>query len=211
MKAKIKNSVVILPVVIAAIAFLLALTSGGFTDTSAAEKKDASVEYKEAEESYKTLSLMADVAAESTENAVLVVDYKTATAGLFQKNEDGQYFLSMFSKISYGRDENHYTAPGTYHVHCTQRTFTVQNEAINGRFWYASWLRNDENGSDSNAIHSTAYRIEDEDYPKEETDGRLGERISNGCIRVPLYFAESFYNLGTGSRVVIFSDIEKGY
>lgn len=142
-------------------------------------------------------------------------------AGLFMKNEEGEWELLRYEDCIGGRNPSVRNNAGEYvtNGHFNQNEngkFTLEPDSDDprketGSFFYATVLFNINSGKWSNMLHTDCFpeNINDphdiKDISEDYLDGTKNK--TNGCTRLPVSFAEYIYdNLDTGLYVQIYEN-----
>lgn len=138
----------------------------------------------------------------STPTSYLIfLDKSQYRVTVLKKSPDGSFSDAMTTKVSIGKS----TPSGTFHMGETNPRLRYFNS---GKDCYCWWATNITGRKGENYFfHSVLYKY-GEDPARNIIDGRLGQTISHGCVRMPIEKAKWIYdNVPDGTTIVIQNSI----
>ncbi len=125
----------------------------------------------------------------SINNYLIVIDHIYCGLGIYKRDSNGDWYTYKYMSCAPGKASTP-TYTGTYKI-TSSRGYYFDSGSVRC-FWYSTF-----NGNQ--AIHSVLY------YPEGGlADGRVGMRLSHGCVRIPYSEAKWIYDyIPTGTTVVV--------
>lgn len=133
---------------------------------------------------------------ESETEWLIVVDCANNRMGIFRGAKDA-WTNTEFISVSCGADDGRETERGTFAVEDRGYSFNGFDEEFRAYYTCYYWVR----FAGPYLIHSQPYHLESFDL----MDDRIGQNVSQGCVRLPLEKAKWIYdNIPIGTTVVTF-------
>jgi lipoprotein-anchoring transpeptidase ErfK/SrfK len=133
---------------------------------------------------------------ESKTEWLIVVDCNNNRMGIFRGAKDA-WTNTEFITVSCGADDGRETERGTFAVEDRGYSFNGFDEEFKAYYTCYYWVR----FAGPYLIHSQPYHLESFDV----MDDRIGQNVSQGCVRLPLEKAKWVYdNIPIGTTVVTF-------